>query len=66
MVGWCRLYKEYQIHRKAPDFTRQSTKLEMLETGIKVVDLLAPYQKVEKLVFGGAGGRKTVLIMGIN
>ncbi|MGY3803136.1 F0F1 ATP synthase subunit beta [Pigmentibacter ruber] len=56
--------KEYQIHRKAPDFTRQSTKLEMLETGIKVVDLLAPYQKGGKIgLFGGAGVGKTVLIM---
>ncbi len=54
----------YPIHRKAPDFTRQSTKLEMLETGIKVVDLLAPYQKGGKIgLFGGAGVGKTVLIM---
>ena len=53
-----------QIHKKAPDFTRQSTKLEMLETGIKVVDLLAPYQKGGKIgLFGGAGVGKTVLIM---
>jgi F-type H+-transporting ATPase subunit beta len=52
------------IHKKAPDFTRQSTKLEMLETGIKVVDLLAPYQKGGKIgLFGGAGVGKTVLIM---
>ncbi|KAB8038870.1 F0F1 ATP synthase subunit beta [Silvanigrella paludirubra] len=56
--------KHYPIHRKAPDFTRQSTKLEMLETGIKVVDLLAPYQKGGKIgLFGGAGVGKTVLIM---
>ncbi|BBH51642.1 F0F1 ATP synthase subunit beta [Fluviispira sanaruensis] len=56
--------RRYQIHRKAPDFTRQSTKLEMLETGIKVVDLLAPYQKGGKIgLFGGAGVGKTVLIM---
>lgn len=54
----------YPIHRKAPDFTKQSTKLEMLETGIKVVDLLAPYQKGGKIgLFGGAGVGKTVLIM---
>jgi F-type H+-transporting ATPase subunit beta len=54
----------YAIHKKAPDFTRQSTKLEMLETGIKVVDLLAPYQKGGKIgLFGGAGVGKTVLIM---
>ncbi len=56
--------KFYPIHRKAPDFTKQSTKLEMLETGIKVVDLLAPYQKGGKIgLFGGAGVGKTVLIM---
>lgn len=54
----------YAIHRKAPQFTQQSTKLEMLETGIKVVDLLAPYQKGGKIgLFGGAGVGKTVLIM---
>lgn len=56
--------KRYPIHRKAPQFTQQSTKLEMLETGIKVVDLLAPYQKGGKIgLFGGAGVGKTVLIM---
>jgi F-type H+-transporting ATPase subunit beta len=56
--------KRYTIHRKAPDFTKQSTKREMLETGIKVVDLLAPYQKGGKIgLFGGAGVGKTVLIM---
>lgn len=56
--------KRYTIHRSAPDFTRQSTKLEMLETGIKVIDLLAPYQKGGKIgLFGGAGVGKTVLIM---
>lgn len=55
---------KYPIHKKAPDFTRQSTKLEMLETGIKVVDLLAPYQRGGKVgLFGGAGVGKTVLIM---
>ena len=54
----------YPIHRKAPEFTRQSTKVEMLVTGIKVVDLLAPYQKGGKIgLFGGAGVGKTVLIM---
>lgn len=42
--------KRYPIHRKAPEFTRQSTKVEMLETGIKVVDLLAPYQRAERSV----------------
>jgi F-type H+-transporting ATPase subunit beta len=56
--------RRYAIHRKAPQFTQQSTKLEMLETGIKVVDLLAPYQKGGKIgLFGGAGVGKTVLIM---
>jgi len=55
---------KYAIHRKAPPFTQQSTKREMLETGIKVVDLLAPYQKGGKIgLFGGAGVGKTVLIM---
>lgn len=56
--------QRYTIHRKAPLFTQQSTKRVMLETGIKVVDLLAPYQKGGKIgLFGGAGVGKTVLIM---
>lgn len=56
--------QRYTIHRKAPLFTQQSTKKVMLETGIKVVDLLAPYQKGGKIgLFGGAGVGKTVLIM---
>ena len=51
------------IHRKAPAFAEQSTTTEMLETGIKVVDLLCPYQKGGKIgLFGGAGVGKTVLI----
>ncbi|MBQ9118577.1 MAG: F0F1 ATP synthase subunit beta [Lachnospiraceae bacterium] len=51
------------IHRKAPAFEEQSTETEMLETGIKVVDLLCPYQKGGKIgLFGGAGVGKTVLI----
>lgn len=51
------------IHRKAPSFEEQSTKTEILETGIKVVDLLCPYQKGGKIgLFGGAGVGKTVLI----
>lgn len=51
------------IHRKAPKFEEQSTTTEMLETGIKVVDLLCPYQKGGKIgLFGGAGVGKTVLI----
>ena len=52
------------IHREAPPFTEQSTQQEILVTGIKVVDLLAPYQKGGKIgLFGGAGVGKTVLIM---
>ena len=51
------------IHRKAPVFEEQATSTEMLETGIKVVDLLCPYQKGGKTgLFGGAGVGKTVLI----
>ncbi len=53
----------FPIHRKAPAFEEQSTAAEMLETGIKVVDLLCPYQKGGKIgLFGGAGVGKTVLI----
>ena len=53
----------YPIHRPAPKFEEQSTQTEMLETGIKVVDLLCPYQKGGKIgLFGGAGVGKTVLI----
>lgn len=53
----------WEIHRQAPKFEDQSTKAEMLMTGIKVVDLLAPYQKGGKIgLFGGAGVGKTVLI----
>ena len=51
------------IHRKAPTFEEQATETEILETGIKVVDLLCPYQKGGKIgLFGGAGVGKTVLI----
>ena len=51
------------IHRKAPTFAEQATETEVLETGIKVVDLLCPYQKGGKIgLFGGAGVGKTVLI----
>ena len=55
---------EYEpIHRKAPAFEEQSTESELLETGIKVIDLLCPYQKGGKIgLFGGAGVGKTVLI----
>ena len=53
----------FPIHRKAPAFEEQATTQEMLETGIKVVDLLCPYQKGGKIgLFGGAGVGKTVLI----
>ena len=56
--------KVLPIHREAPDFVNQSTHTQMLETGIKVVDLLAPYSKGGKVgLFGGAGVGKTVLIM---
>ena len=52
------------IHREPPSFTDQSTKVEIFETGIKVIDLLAPYRKGGKIgLFGGAGVGKTVLIM---
>ncbi len=55
--------KTLPIHRKAPTFEEQSTETEILETGIKVVDLLCPYQKGGKIgLFGGAGVGKTVLI----
>ena len=56
--------KSYDIHREAPSFEAQSTKLEPFFTGIKVIDLLAPYRKGGKIgLFGGAGVGKTVLIM---
>jgi len=56
--------KEYAIHREAPSFEEQSTKVEAFTTGIKVVDLLAPYARGGKIgLFGGAGVGKTVLIM---
>lgn len=55
--------KRNPIHRKAPTFAEQATETEILETGIKVVDLLCPYQKGGKIgLFGGAGVGKTVLI----
>jgi len=56
--------KSYDIHRVAPTFDKQSTKLEPFYTGIKVIDLLAPYLRGGKIgLFGGAGVGKTVLIM---
>ncbi|WP_319777934.1 F0F1 ATP synthase subunit beta [Maridesulfovibrio sp.] len=52
------------IHRAAPEFTEQSTNVELLETGIKVVDLLVPFPKGGKMgLFGGAGVGKTVILM---
>jgi len=54
----------YPIHRSAPDFASQSTKVEPFETGIKVIDLVAPFTKGGKTgIFGGAGVGKTVIIM---
>jgi F-type H+-transporting ATPase subunit beta len=56
--------ERWPIHREAPSFEDQSTKVEMFETGIKVIDLLEPYMKGGKTgLFGGAGVGKTVLIM---
>ena len=56
--------KTLPIHRSAPTFDEQSTETEILSTGIKVVDLIAPYAKGGKIgLFGGAGVGKTVLIM---
>ncbi len=55
--------KRYPIHRPAPAFDQQSTKLEMFETGIKVIDLIEPYLRGGKIgLFGGAGVGKTVII----
>jgi len=52
------------IHREAPGFTEQSTKVEVLETGVKVIDLLIPFPKGGKMgMFGGAGVGKTVILM---
>ena len=54
----------YPIHRPAPSFEDQSTRLEMFETGIKVIDLIEPYLRGGKIgLFGGAGVGKTVIIM---
>mgnify|MGYP003968077975 CR=1 FL=1 len=54
----------YPIHRKAPEFSEQSTKIEIFETGIKVIDLICPFVKGGKIgLFGGAGVGKTVVIM---
>lgn len=61
--GEVKTSKYYSIHRPAPRLTDQSTKLEILETGIKVIDLIAPFVKGGKVaIFGGAGVGKTVTI----
>ncbi len=53
----------YPIHRPAPSFEEQSTQIEIFETGIKVIDLIAPFTKGGKTgIFGGAGVGKTVVI----
>jgi len=55
---------KYPIHRPAPKFSEQSTRVEVFETGIKVIDLIAPFTKGGKTgIFGGAGVGKTVIIM---
>jgi F-type H+-transporting ATPase subunit beta len=63
-VGPIKTEKRYPIHREAPSLEEQDTRLELFETGIKVIDLLEPYLKGGKIgLFGGAGVGKTVLIM---
>lgn len=63
-MGPIKASKTYPIHRPAPTLEEQDTKTEVLETGIKVVDLLEPYSKGGKVgLFGGAGVGKTVIIM---
>ena len=62
-AGEIKADKNYEIHRSAPDFADQSTKTEILETGIKVIDLICPIAKGGKVgLFGGAGVGKTVVI----
>src|SRR5690606_2363115 len=63
-LGELKATQRWPIHRPVPEFTEQSTQVEMLETGIKVIDLVAPYARGGKIgLFGGAGVGKTVLIM---
>ncbi|MEZ4598578.1 MAG: F0F1 ATP synthase subunit beta [Syntrophotaleaceae bacterium] len=63
-MGEVKTETRWEIHRPTPEFVDQSTKVEAFETGIKVVDLLAPYARGGKIgLFGGAGVGKTVLIM---
>ena len=62
-LGEVKAKKRYPIHREAPSFVKQSTKSEVFETGIKVIDLICPFLKGGKIgLFGGAGVGKTVLI----
>jgi F-type H+-transporting ATPase subunit beta len=62
--GEVKAKKHYAIHRRPPKFEDQSTEVQMFETGIKVIDLLAPYPRGGKIgLFGGAGVGKTVVIM---
>ena len=62
-LGESKTTKKYPIHRAAPEFKKQSTKYEVLETGIKVIDLICPFLKGGKIgLFGGAGVGKTVVI----
>ncbi len=64
LKGGINTKENWSIHRKAPEFYEQNPTTEILETGIKVIDLLAPYAKGGKIgLFGGAGVGKTVLIM---
>src|SRR2546428_12211760 len=61
--GPVKFEKRYPIHRKAPDLTEQDTRVQILETGIKVIDLVCPFSKGGKVgAFGGAGVGKTVII----
>jgi F-type H+-transporting ATPase subunit beta len=63
-LGEVKTSKSYPIHRPAPSFDEQATETKMLETGIKVIDLLEPYVRGGKIgLFGGAGVGKTVIIM---
>jgi F-type H+-transporting ATPase subunit beta len=63
-LGPVKIAKTYPIHRPAPPFEEQETKVQMLETGVKVIDLLEPYTRGGKTgLFGGAGVGKTVIIM---
>src|SRR5436305_12185424 len=63
-MGHVNAKKRYPIHRPTPEFVDQETKVQSFETGIKVVDLLAPYARGGKIgLFGGAGVGKTVILM---